>query len=435
MASFATACRLSARLTSRQLRQDAAARGFRTSATCLVAQNFTMPALSPTMTEGNIASWKVKEGDSFSAGDVLLEIETDKASMDVEAQDDGIMAKIVQGDGSKGIKVGTRIGVIAEPGDDISSLEIPAEEATTPSLKEEASKLEPKTSSLSQVEAPPASKPSSSAPEKSAKKPSGPAKKQTYPLLPSVQQMIHEKGLKQEDIDKMQPSGPNNRLLKGDVLAYIGSISPSYPTELSDKIQKLSHLDLSNIKLAAPTIKPEKEAAPAAVSVPEKKAINIAMPISMKSVIEVQERVQKTLGVFMPLSTFIARAADVANDNLPRSKTYKPSADELFNDVLGLDSVTTVNGTRGSFLPQITALPSAAPRVKRVPAKNVDIIDILSGKPASSKRGIAPRAMPGMSNAINVFSVTAPYGDEKRAQVFLERVKTVLENEPGRLVL
>jgi pyruvate/2-oxoglutarate dehydrogenase complex dihydrolipoamide acyltransferase (E2) component len=53
-----------------------------------------MPALSPTMTEGNIATWKIKEGDSFSAGDVLLEIETDKAQMDVEAQDDGILAKI-----------------------------------------------------------------------------------------------------------------------------------------------------------------------------------------------------------------------------------------------------------------------------------------------------------------------------------------------------
>lgn len=60
----------------------------------LAAHNFTMPAMSPTMTEGNIATWKVREGDSFSAGDLLLEIETDKAQMDVEAQEDGIMAKI-----------------------------------------------------------------------------------------------------------------------------------------------------------------------------------------------------------------------------------------------------------------------------------------------------------------------------------------------------
>ena len=103
-----------------------------------------MPALSPTMTEGNIASWKVKEGDKFSAGDVLLEIETDKASMDVEAQDDGIVAKIIQGDGSKGIQVGSRIGVLAEVGDDLSSLEIPPEEtSSTPPPKKEASKPEP----------------------------------------------------------------------------------------------------------------------------------------------------------------------------------------------------------------------------------------------------------------------------------------------------
>ena len=54
-----------------------------------------MPALSPTMTEGSVSEWKFKEGESFVAGDVLLGIETDKASIDVEAQDDGIMGKIV----------------------------------------------------------------------------------------------------------------------------------------------------------------------------------------------------------------------------------------------------------------------------------------------------------------------------------------------------
>lgn len=56
---------------------------------------FAMPAMSPTMTEGGIASWKKQEGDSFSAGDVLVEIETDKATIDVEAQDDGVLIKII----------------------------------------------------------------------------------------------------------------------------------------------------------------------------------------------------------------------------------------------------------------------------------------------------------------------------------------------------
>ena len=66
-----------------------------TSTTNAVLSKFQMPAMSPTMTEGGIASWKMKEGDTFTTGDVLVEIETDKATIDVEAQDDGILAKII----------------------------------------------------------------------------------------------------------------------------------------------------------------------------------------------------------------------------------------------------------------------------------------------------------------------------------------------------
>jgi hypothetical protein len=403
--------------------------GFRTSAASLAAQNFTMPALSPTMTEGNIAKWNVKEGDSFSAGDVLLEIETDKASMDVEAQDDGIMAKIFQGDGTKAIQVGTRIAVIAEAGDDLSSLDIPAEESTSsPALKKE-SKSEAQ--SPSQAEAPPASKSSS---EATPKKPSGPPKKQTYPLLPSVEHLLHEHGLDHSAIDKMTPSGPKNRLLKGDVLAYIGSVASSYPAELSTKIAKLSHLDLSNIKLAPPKAAPKAAPAPEQVSAPIIPDSEVAVPISMKAVIEVQKRIQSTLGVFMPLSTFIARATDVANDNLPRSKTQAPTADELFNGVLGLDKLSSA-GVRGTFLPQITALSSAAPKARLPKAKSIDIIDILSGNSKPKGSSLVGKPLPGMSGEVNVFSVTVPKGDEKRAEVFLERVKSVLESEPGRLVL
>jgi hypothetical protein len=391
-----------------------------------------MPALSPTMTEGNIAKWIVKEGDSFSAGDVLLEIETDKASMDVEAQDDGIMAKIIQGDGSKGIQVGTRIGVIAESGDDLSSLEIPAESVAR--AKKEESKSKSEASSESPSEAPHTPSSSSSA-NPDVKMPSGPAKKQTYPLLPSVEHLIHEHGLDQAAIDKMTPSGPNNRLLKGDVLAYLGSISSTYPTELQGKIARLSHLDLSNIKLAPPKPAP-KPAAAAAEPIPEAimEVLEVAVPISMEAVIEVQKRIQSTLGVFMPLSTFIARATDVANDDLPKSKNYKPTADELFNQVLGLDKISSA-GTRGSFIPQITALPTAAPiaRAAKASPRSVDIMDILSGKTRTPS--LAAKPLPGLSASVNVFSVTVPKGDKKRAQIFLGRVKTVLEGEPGRLVL
>jgi hypothetical protein len=248
---------------------------------------------------------------------------------------------------------------------------------------------------------------------------------------------MHEKGLDLSSIDKMTPTGPNNRLLKGDVLAYLGTVASSYPAELSSKIAKLSHLDLSNIKLAAPAPKAAPAPAPAteAIKAPIIPDSEVAIPISMKAVIEVQRRIQSTLGVFLPLSTFIARATDVANDNIPRSKTQAPTADELFNNILGLDKVGNASGVRGSFLPQITALSSAAPKAKIPKTKELDIIDILSGRTGPSPANLVGKPLPGMSGEINVFSVTVPKGDEKRAEVFLERVKAVLESEPGRLVL
>jgi pyruvate dehydrogenase E1 component beta subunit len=80
--------------------------------------NILMPALSPTMTEGNVARWHKKEGDPIQAGDILAEIETDKATMEVEAVDEGVLGKIVVPDGSEGVQVNSVIGVIVEEGED-----------------------------------------------------------------------------------------------------------------------------------------------------------------------------------------------------------------------------------------------------------------------------------------------------------------------------
>ncbi|GAB4353282.1 MAG: pyruvate dehydrogenase complex dihydrolipoamide acetyltransferase [Oricola sp.] len=83
--------------------------------------NITMPALSPTMEEGNLAKWLVKEGDSVSAGDVIAEIETDKATMEVEAVDEGTVARIVVPEGTEGVKVNAVIAILAEEGEDVSA--------------------------------------------------------------------------------------------------------------------------------------------------------------------------------------------------------------------------------------------------------------------------------------------------------------------------
>ena len=86
-----------------------------------------MPALSPTMTEGNLAKWHVKEGDTVEAGDVIAEIETDKATMEVEAVDEGVIGKILVDEGTESVAVNTKIAVLLEDGEDASSIVIPTE--------------------------------------------------------------------------------------------------------------------------------------------------------------------------------------------------------------------------------------------------------------------------------------------------------------------
>jgi pyruvate dehydrogenase E2 component (dihydrolipoamide acetyltransferase) len=85
--------------------------------------NILMPALSPTMEEGNLAKWLVKEGDSVSAGDVIAEIETDKATMEVEAVDEGTVGKILVSEGTEGVKVNDLIAVLLEEGEDASAID------------------------------------------------------------------------------------------------------------------------------------------------------------------------------------------------------------------------------------------------------------------------------------------------------------------------
>jgi pyruvate/2-oxoglutarate dehydrogenase complex dihydrolipoamide acyltransferase (E2) component len=364
---------------------------------------------------------------------VLLEIETDKAQMDVEAQDDGIVAKIIQGDGSKAVQVGTRIAVTAEPGDDLSSLEIPAEDK--PASKNDApAKEQPKEAAPApKQETPSAPAPkSSSAPKASA----GKAQKQTYPLYPSVQHLLKENGLPKEEADKIPATGPNGRLLKGDVLAYLGKIEESYAAESSARIKKLTHLDLSNVKLAPKKEAPAKKPAAEAPVAAEELEVEIALPVSLKAVVECQKRVQESIGVFLPVSTFISRATELANEDLPKSKTAKPTADELFNAVLGLDKVAGSRVSSGRFIPQVTALPPTTLRASPPASKKLDIIDILGAKKPAGRSTRPPVVgAERVIGPINVFSVSVPKGDEKRGHVFLQRVKSVLEAEPGRLVV
>jgi pyruvate dehydrogenase E1 component beta subunit len=111
-----------------------------------MATEILMPALSPTMEEGKLAKWLVKVGDSVQSGDVIAEIETDKATMEVEAVDEGTIAKILIEEGTEGVKVNTPIAIIAEEGEEVSAeapAAVPVEAAAQPAQSAPAATPEP----------------------------------------------------------------------------------------------------------------------------------------------------------------------------------------------------------------------------------------------------------------------------------------------------
>ena len=174
--------------------------------------NILMPALSPTMEKGNLAKWLKKEGDAIKSGDIIAEIETDKATMEVEAVDEGILAKILVPDGTADVAVNEIIGVIAAEGED-------AKAAATPA-KADAPKAEaaPKPADASKAaDAPKAGE---------APKPAEPAKPaEAAPVKadgnrpfasPLARRLAKEAGL---DLSKVQGSGPHGRIVEKDVEA------------------------------------------------------------------------------------------------------------------------------------------------------------------------------------------------------------------------
>ncbi|TIB77064.1 pyruvate dehydrogenase [Wallemia mellicola] len=165
------------------------------------------------MTEGGIASWKKQAGESYSAGDVLLEIETDKATMDVEAQDDGVLAKIIVGDGNKAIPIGTPIAILGEEGDDLSGADALAEQASSEKPAEQsAEKSEEKPAEKPAEKSEPA--PATQSKESSAE-PQGP--RQTIAATPIARKLALERGV---PLKELKGTGPDGRITKQDVEKY-----------------------------------------------------------------------------------------------------------------------------------------------------------------------------------------------------------------------
>ena len=177
----------------------------------------TMPALSPTMTEGTLARWLIKEGDNVSAGDIIAEIETDKATMEVEAADEGAVGQLLIQEGTEGVPVNQPIAVLLEEGEETSSLDgfQPSQEASS----------EPTPSQVEEPKAVAAVTPSEPvlAPEPDELTTKSPASDgERVFASPLARRMSEKAGL---DLASIKGSGPRGRIVKADIEAALEGAS------------------------------------------------------------------------------------------------------------------------------------------------------------------------------------------------------------------
>jgi len=169
--------------------------------------NITMPALSPTMEEGNLAKWNVKEGDSVSSGDVICEIETDKATMEVESIDEGTVGKILVAEGSEGVKVNTVIAVLLEDGESAGDIgEVSAAPAPT------AAKAEKPVAAEAPVATTPAA--AATAPVSTAAPVAKVASGARTFASPLARRLATENSI---DVNLLTGTGPKGRVVKRDI--------------------------------------------------------------------------------------------------------------------------------------------------------------------------------------------------------------------------
>ncbi len=172
-----------------------------------MATNILMPALSPTMTEGTLARWLKKEGEAVRSGDVIAEIETDKATMEVEAVDEGVLGKILVTDGTQGVKVNAPIGVLVQPGETASDAPAPPSAQAEPSAPAQAKAPEPP------------------APARAQGGPRGNGQDAGTRIFvsPLARRMALQGGI---DLRGLTGSGPNGRIVKVDVEAALHGAAP-----------------------------------------------------------------------------------------------------------------------------------------------------------------------------------------------------------------
>jgi len=222
--------------------------------------NILMPALSPTMTEGTLARWLKKEGEQVRAGDVIAEIETDKATMEVEAVDEGVLGKILVADGTAGVKVNDPIAVLLGEGEEAGAAPVPAA---------------PSPSAASAPPAAPSAPAAAPAPAASAAPAANGHDSGRVFASPLARRMAKQAGI---DLSAMKGTGPNGRIVRADIEAKQGAApAPAGHMEAQAGGRETDAVQATPVQQVKPAA-PPPAAAPTLALAPAAKAGPVTAP-------------------------------------------------------------------------------------------------------------------------------------------------------------
>jgi len=270
-----------------------------------------MPKLSPTMTEGRLANWTVAEGDEVSAGDVIAEVETDKATMEVEALEDGIIHKIII-EGGNDVKVGIAIGVMAEEGEEVPADYEPTNEVAKEAPAEESADETPAMTEIKQEKVAMPTQAKIEMPKKVAatgksvsnKLPSQGGKKAS----PLARKLADDLGI---DLDYVTGSGPYGRITKSDVEAAAVNGGGSGSSVFKRDVNEAKQIPLTGMRRAiASRLTESKQMTP---------HFYLSMDVKMDDLLKVRKQLNENAeGKFkLTVNDFIVRASALALNDYP----------------------------------------------------------------------------------------------------------------------
>ena len=271
----------------------------------------TMPALSPTMTEGTLAKWLVGEGDNVQSGDVIAEIETDKATMEVEAVDEGVVGRILVSEGSEGVPVNSVIALLLEDGEDAAAMDgVDTAAPSTAALATPA--VAPEPAAPAPVAAPTPSAPVTPA---AAPQPAAASGDRVF-ASPLARRMASQAGL---ELGGVTGSGPNGRIVKRDVEAALAA--PAQATAAP----------------AAPVTAPTAPSAPAEAS-PYEPEFDLEPASTMRKVIaqRLTESKQTVPHFYLTVDCEIDAMLKIRKDLNSQSDAYKISVNDMIIKACGI---------------------------------------------------------------------------------------------------